>query len=44
MSQRNGDADFADIVGEVALETTSSELLADEEMQRRYLGVEPTAA
>src|SRR3954454_7247020 len=30
--------------GEVALETTSAELLADEEMQRRYLGVEPTAA
>jgi branched-chain amino acid transport system ATP-binding protein len=30
--------------GEVALETTSAELLADEDMQRRYLGVEPTAA
>ena len=30
--------------GDVALETTSSELLADEDMQRRYLGVEPTAA
>jgi branched-chain amino acid transport system ATP-binding protein len=30
--------------GEVALETTSAQLLADEEAQRRYLGVEPTAA
>ena len=30
--------------GEVALETTSSALLADEDAQRRYLGVEPTAA
>jgi branched-chain amino acid transport system ATP-binding protein len=30
--------------GEVALETTSAELLADEDAQRRYLGVEPTAA
>ena len=30
--------------GEVALETTSAELLADEGAQRRYLGVEPTAA
>jgi branched-chain amino acid transport system ATP-binding protein len=30
--------------GEVAVETTSAALLADEDMQRRYLGVEPTAA
>jgi branched-chain amino acid transport system ATP-binding protein len=30
--------------GEVALETTSAELLADTDAQRRYLGVEPTAA
>ncbi|MCW2741619.1 MAG: transporter ATP-binding protein [Blastococcus sp.] len=30
--------------GEVALETTSAELLADENAQRRYLGVETTAA
>jgi branched-chain amino acid transport system ATP-binding protein len=30
--------------GEVALETTSVELLADEDMQRRYLGVEPAGA
>jgi branched-chain amino acid transport system ATP-binding protein len=30
--------------GEVALETTSAELLADEDAQRRYLGVEPTEA
>ncbi|MFL5430510.1 MAG: ABC transporter ATP-binding protein [Myxococcales bacterium] len=30
--------------GQVALETTSAQLLADEEAQRRYLGVEPTAA
>jgi branched-chain amino acid transport system ATP-binding protein len=30
--------------GEVALETTSTQLLGDEEMQRRYLGVEPAAA
>jgi branched-chain amino acid transport system ATP-binding protein len=30
--------------GEVALETTSAELLADPDAQRRYLGVEPTAA
>ena len=30
--------------GEVALETTSAELLADEELQRRYLGVEPTSS
>jgi branched-chain amino acid transport system ATP-binding protein len=30
--------------GEVALETTSSELLADEDAQRRYLGVEPAGA
>ncbi len=30
--------------GEVALETTSAELLADDDAQRRYLGVEPTAA
>jgi branched-chain amino acid transport system ATP-binding protein len=30
--------------GEVALETTSAELLADEDAQRRYLGVQPTAA
>ena len=30
--------------GEVALETTSAQLLADEDMQRRYLGVEPAAA
>ncbi len=29
--------------GEVALETRSADLLADEEAQRRYLGVEPTA-
>jgi branched-chain amino acid transport system ATP-binding protein len=29
--------------GEVALETTSAQLLGDEEAQRRYLGVEPTA-
>jgi branched-chain amino acid transport system ATP-binding protein len=29
--------------GEVALETTSADLLADEDAQRRYLGVEPTA-
>jgi branched-chain amino acid transport system ATP-binding protein len=28
--------------GEVALETASDDLLADEEAQRRYLGVEPT--
>ncbi|MGZ4507965.1 MAG: ABC transporter ATP-binding protein [Blastococcus sp.] len=28
--------------GEVALETTSAALLADEDAQRRYLGVEPT--
>ena len=28
--------------GEVALETTSAELLANEDAQRRYLGVEPT--
>jgi branched-chain amino acid transport system ATP-binding protein len=30
--------------GEVARETTSAELLADEDMQRRYLGVEPAGA
>ena len=30
--------------GEVALETTSAELLVDTDAQRRYLGVEPTAA
>jgi branched-chain amino acid transport system ATP-binding protein len=30
--------------GEVAVETTSADLLADEEMQRRYLGVEPAGA
>jgi branched-chain amino acid transport system ATP-binding protein len=30
--------------GEVAVETTSAQLLADEEMQRRYLGVEPAGA
>ena len=30
--------------GEVALETTSADLLADEDMQRRYLGVEPAGA
>jgi branched-chain amino acid transport system ATP-binding protein len=30
--------------GEVALETSSAELLADEDAQRRYLGVEPTEA
>jgi branched-chain amino acid transport system ATP-binding protein len=30
--------------GEVAVETTSAALLADEEMQRRYLGVEPAGA
>jgi branched-chain amino acid transport system ATP-binding protein len=30
--------------GEVALEIASAELLADEDAQRRYLGVEPTAA
>jgi branched-chain amino acid transport system ATP-binding protein len=30
--------------GEVALETTSADLLADEEMQHRYLGVEPAGA
>ena len=30
--------------GEVAVETTSAALMADEDMQRRYLGVEPTAA
>ena len=30
--------------GEVALETTSAELLADEELQRRYLGVERTSS
>ena len=30
--------------GEVALETTSAELLADEDAQRRYLGVEPAGA
>jgi branched-chain amino acid transport system ATP-binding protein len=29
--------------GEIALETTSADLLADEDAQRRYLGVEPTA-
>ena len=29
--------------GEIALETTSAALLADEQAQRRYLGVEPTA-
>jgi branched-chain amino acid transport system ATP-binding protein len=29
--------------GEVALETTATELAADPEMQRRYLGVEPLA-
>ena len=30
--------------GQVALETTSADLLADEDAQRRYLGVEHTAA
>jgi branched-chain amino acid transport system ATP-binding protein len=30
--------------GEVALETTSEELLADDDAQRRYLGVEPAGA
>ena len=30
--------------GEIALETTSAELAADPELQRRYLGVEPLAA
>ena len=30
--------------GEIARETTSAELLADEDMQRRYLGVEPAGA
>ena len=30
--------------GEIGLETTSAELLGNEEMQRRYLGVEPAAA
>ena len=29
--------------GEIALETTASQLAADAEMQRRYLGVEPVA-
>ena len=29
--------------GQIALETTASELTADPEMQRRYLGVEPLA-
>ena len=29
--------------GEIALETTASELARDSEMQRRYLGVEPVA-
>ena len=29
--------------GEIALETTSAELGADPEMQRRFLGVEPVA-
>jgi branched-chain amino acid transport system ATP-binding protein len=29
------------VPGEVALETTSAQLLADEDMQRRSLGVEP---
>jgi branched-chain amino acid transport system ATP-binding protein len=32
------------VSGEVALETTSAALLADEDAQRRYLGVEPSAA
>jgi branched-chain amino acid transport system ATP-binding protein len=30
--------------GEVALETTSEALLADDDAQRRYLGVEPAGA
>jgi branched-chain amino acid transport system ATP-binding protein len=29
--------------GEIALETTASELANDSEMQRRFLGVEPVA-
>jgi branched-chain amino acid transport system ATP-binding protein len=29
--------------GEIALETTASDLARDSEMQRRYLGVEPVA-
>jgi branched-chain amino acid transport system ATP-binding protein len=32
------------VSGQVALETTAAELAADEEAQRRYLGVEPLAA
>ena len=29
--------------GEIALETTASQLSSDTEMQRRFLGVEPVA-
>ena len=32
------------VSGQVAHETTSAELVADAEAQRRYLGVEPPAA
>jgi branched-chain amino acid transport system ATP-binding protein len=32
------------VAGEIALETTATELAADEDAQRRYLGVEPLAA
>jgi branched-chain amino acid transport system ATP-binding protein len=32
------------VAGRIALETTGAELLADQDAQRRYLGVEPLAA
>jgi hypothetical protein len=32
------------VSGRIALETTATELIADVEAQRRYLGVEPLAA
>ena len=32
------------VSGQIALETTATELLADPETQRRYLGVEPLVA
>jgi branched-chain amino acid transport system ATP-binding protein len=32
------------VAGRIALETTAAELMADEDAQRRYLGVEPLAA
>jgi ABC-type branched-subunit amino acid transport system ATPase component len=43
MATAIADRQLVMVGGEIAAETTASELAGDPELQRRYLGVEPVA-